>query len=188
MITSFYSKSELQELGFAELGDDVFISRKASIYSAENIKIGSHVRIDDFTVLSGNISIGNYVHIAVYTALFGGSVGIVIDDFANLSSRVAVYAISDDYSGEYMTNPMVTENYKNTLEARVMIGRHVIIATGCTILPGIILEEGCAVGAMSLVKENVNAWTIVAGIPARYIKQRSRSLLELEFKLLQEEE
>lgn len=180
MLTSFYSESELSELGFAELGEEVFISRKASIYGAEKIRIGSHVRIDDFTVLSGNIEIGNYVHIAVYTALFGGSEGIFIKDFANLSSRTAVYALSDDYSGEFMTNPMVPDIYKNTLEGKVSIGKHVIIATGCTILQGVSLGEGCAIGAMSLVKEDVKPWTVMAGIPAKYLKPRSRNLLKQE--------
>lgn len=186
-MTSFYSRSELLDLGFAELGEEVFISRKASVYGAGNIHIGNHVRIDDFTVLSGNVSIGNYVHIAVFTALFGGNEGIFIQDFANLSARIAVYALSDDYSGEFMTNPMVPETYKNTLESRVLIGKHAIIASGCTILPGVSLGEGCAIGAMSLVKKDVEPWTIAAGIPARYVKPRSRKLLELEEQFLQAE-
>lgn len=179
-MAGFYSKSELLDIGFAELGEEVFISRKASIYGASNIHIGSHVRIDDFTVLSGNIHIGDYVHIAVFTSLFGGNAGIFIQDFANLSSRIAVYALSDDYSGEFMTNPMIPETYKNTLEGKVTIGKHAIIATGCTILPNTDLGDGCAVGAMSLVKKNVEPWTIAAGIPAGYIKPRSKKLLELE--------
>lgn len=179
-MTSYYSKNELIDLGFAELGEEVLISRKASIYGTSNIHIGNHVRIDDFTVLSGNIHIGNYVHIAVFTALFGGNAGIFIQDFANLSSRIAVYALSDDYSGEFMTNPMVPDIYKNTLEGRVSIGKNVIIATGCTILQGVSLGEGCAIGAMSLVKEDVQPWTVMAGIPAKYLKPRSRKLLKQE--------
>ena len=138
-MTSFYSRDELLGMGFASLGNEVYISRKASVYGAENISVGSHVRVDDFVVLSGNITIGDYVHIAVFTSLFGGDAGIVVDDFANLSSRVAIYARSDDYSGEFMTNPMVLEKYKNTLESKVTIGKHVIIATGSTVLPGVSL-------------------------------------------------
>lgn len=185
-MTSFYSRTELYKLGIADLGEEVFISKKASIYGAENMKIGSHVRIDDFVILSGTISIGNYVHIAAATLLYGGSQGIDILDFANLSSRVAVYAVSDDYSGDFMTNPMIPEKYKKTIEGKVVIGKHVIIASGCTILPNVSLGEGCGVGAMSLVKKNVDSWTIVAGIPARYIKQRSQRLLELENLFLQD--
>lgn len=186
-MTSFYSRDELDGIGFAEVGQEVFISRKASIYGAENMRIGNHVRIDDFTVLSGKITIGDYVHIAVFTSLFGGNAGIDIGDFANLSSRIAVYALTDDYSGEFMTNPMVMEKYKNTIEHGVTIGKHVIIATGVTVLPGVTLGEGSAVGAMSLVKENVEPWAIAAGIPARRIKARSIRLLKLERQFLKEE-
>lgn len=184
---SFYSRDELGRIGFASVGQEVFISRKASIYGSENICIGSHVRIDDFAVLSGKITIGDYVHIAVSTVLFGGNAGIAIGDFANLSSRIAVYAISDDYSGEFMTNPMVAEKYKNTIEHRVVIGKHVIIATGVTILPGASLGEGSAVGAMSLVKESVEPWTVAAGIPAKPIKPRGKRILELEKEFMAEE-
>lgn len=185
MSTSFYTQEELLEIGFTSVGNDVLISRKTSIYGASKMTIGNHVRIDDFAILSGNITIGSYVHIAAATLLFGGNAGIVIQDFANLSSRIAVYAVSDDYSGEYMTNPMTPEKYKNIIEEKVIIGKHVIIATGCTILPGVSLGEGCAVGAMSLIKKDVEPWSMVAGTPARYIKPRSRKLLELEHQFVQ---
>lgn len=56
MATSFYSDEELQQMGFAHVGHDVMISRKASIYGASNIWIGNHVRVDDFCVLSGKIT------------------------------------------------------------------------------------------------------------------------------------
>lgn len=184
---SFYSRDELDSIGFASVGQEVFISRKASIYGAEKISIGNHVRIDDFAVLSGRIAIEDYVHIAVFTSLFGGNAGIVIGNFANLSSRIAVYALSDDYSGEFMTNPMVGEKYKNTIERKVVIGKHAIVATGVTVLPGVSLGEGSAVGAMSLVKEDVEPWTIAAGIPAKPIKPRSKRILELEQNFKDEE-
>ena len=186
-MNSFYSIEELQNIGFQKLGKDVNISRKVSIYSAEHICIHDHVRIDDFVVLSGCIEIGSYVHIATLTVIFGGKAGVYIKDFANISSRVALYAISDDYSGEYMTNPMIAETYKNTQHEPVFIEKHVIIATGSTVLPGVRLGEGCAVGAMSLVKQNVQSWTMVGGIPAHYLKERKRKILELEKDFLQQE-
>jgi galactoside O-acetyltransferase len=66
---SFLTEEELAALGLASCGEDVKISRKTSIYGAERIAIGDHVRIDDFCVISagaGGISIGSHVHIAVY--------------------------------------------------------------------------------------------------------------------------
>lgn len=81
MATSFYSEEELQQMGFAHVGHDVMISRKASIYGASNIWIGNHVRVDDFCVLSGKITFGNYIHVAVTTTLFGGTAGITFEDY-----------------------------------------------------------------------------------------------------------
>ena len=129
-----YSRVELLKMGFKTLGKDVRVSTWASIYSPECIELGNHVRIDDFCVLSGAIHIGNFVHVAVYSGLFGGSKGIFVDDFANISSRVCVYALSDDYTGLSMTNPMVPNRYKCVDHGRVEIGKHVIIGTCSTVM------------------------------------------------------
>jgi Acetyltransferase (isoleucine patch superfamily) len=188
MADSFYTMDELREIGFKSLGDsDIFISRKASIYGTGNITVGNHVRIDDFCLLSGKITIGEYVHIAAYAALFGGSCGIVLKDFSGISSRSAVYAQTDDYSGDYLTNPAVPEQYRNVREGTVTLEKHVLVGSGCTILPDITIGEGTAVGSMSLVNQSLDSWGIYAGIPCRRIKERSRKLLEAE-KLLRSED
>lgn len=168
------------QLGLAHVGEGSRISKYANIYSADHIVIGDHVRIDDFCILSGNIEIGSYVHIAAYSALYGGSAGILIDDYANISSRVSVYTISDDYSGETMSNPMIPDEYKNVTSAPVHIGRHVIIGSTSVILPGVTLYEGSAFGSFSFINHDSEPWSINAGIPFRKIKERSMNLLELE--------
>ena len=157
MINSFYTEDELKQLGFAKIGKDVLISRKASIYGANKIQIGNNVRIDDFCVLSGRITIGNYVHIAVYSALFGGDMGIELKDFTCLSSRNVVYAISDDYSGRSLTNSTVPDKYKNIVAGKIMLEKHVLVGSGCTILPGVSIGEGSAIGSMSLVNKSVDS-------------------------------
>lgn len=177
---SFYSSDELKELGLVHFGKNVLISRKVSIYGAEKINVGNNVRIDDFCILSGKITFNNYIHIAAYTALYGGSKGIEIHDFANISSRVSIYSISDDYSGETMTNPMIPDKYKNVRSEEVVIERHVIIGAACVVLPGVVLKEGSSFGAMTLINKSSESWSINAGIPSRKIKNRSRNLLELE--------
>lgn len=183
-MNSFYSENELREIGFAHCGHNVLISRKASIYSERKISIGDNVRIDDFCILSGEITLGNYIHIAAYTALYGGDKGIVIQDFANISSKICIYSISDDYSGETMTNPMIPDKYKNIKSEKVVIERNVIIGSGCTILPGVVLKEGSSFGAMTLINRSSEPWSINAGIPFKKIKDRSKALLELESKFI----
>ena len=179
MADSFLSISELKSLGLKSFGENVLISRKTSVYGASTISIGDNVRIDDFCILSGKIKIGSYVHISAYTALYGNS-GIDIGDFVTISGRILVYSENDDYSGEFMTNPMLPEGYTNVKGAKVIFEKHSIVASGSIILPGVILGEGSCIGAMSLVKNNLDPWTIYAGVPAKQIKERKRNILELE--------
>lgn len=180
------TEGEIKKLGFKHVGKDVAISKKASFYSPEKISIGNHVRIDDFCVLSGKIEIGNYAHVTVYSAIFGGDAGVWISDFCNISSRVVFYALSDDFSGETMTSPLIPEKYKNVMQDKVVLEKHVIIGTSSVVLPGAYLAEGAAFGAFSLIKGKIDAWTINAGIPCKKIKERSRNVLKLEKKFIEE--
>ncbi len=180
------NRSALLGLGFASIGDDVRISDRASFYGAERIHIGNHVRIDDFCVLSagaGGIRLGNHIHIAVYSSLIGAG-AIHLDDFCNISSRVSIYSSSDDYSGAFMTNPMVPAEYTNVTCEPVTIGRHVIVGSGSIVLPGVTLHEGVAVGALSLVNRDCDTFGIYAGSPAKRVKERQRNLLVLEQEFL----
>ncbi len=180
------SRQAIEEMGFASVGNSVQISDRASFYGTSRIALGDNVRIDDFCVLSagvGGISIGQHVHVAVYSSLIGAG-RITLGDFSNISSRVAIYSSSDDYSGVTMTNPTVPTEYTGVIHADVFLGRHVIIGSGSVILPGIKLEEGVAVGALSLVTKNCEAFGVYAGNPARRIKERKRNLLALEQKLI----
>ena len=155
------------------------MGRKASIYSGESIEIGDYVRIDDFCILSGKIKIGSYVHISAYTSLFGGTMeGIEMDNYTTISSRCAVYALTDDYSGEYMTNAVIPAEYKNVCEKKVSIKQFAIVGSGSTILPGVVINEGVAIGAMSLVNRDLESWGIYVGIPCRKLRNRSKKMLD----------
>ncbi len=180
MTHNFYTDEELKAFGFKQIGTNVLISKKASIYSPQHIVLGSNIRIDDFCILSGTITLGNYIHIAAYTSLCGGNQGIVLEDFVNLSRKIEIFAISDDFSGASMTNPMIPNAYKKLIEGRVWLKKHVIVGTGTVILPGVVLEEGSAIGALSLVKASTEPWSINAGIPSRKVKDRKRDLLRME--------
>lgn len=179
-MTSFYSQEELMQFGFQALGENVLISKKASIYGAEKMTIGSNVRIDDFCLLSGSVHLGNYIHIAAYSAIYGGNRGVFVDDFANISSRVTIYSVSDDYSGESMTNPMIPDKFKKVYSAAVYLERHVIIGASSVVLPGTTLKEGSSFGSFSLIKQDAEPWSINIGIPCKKVKDRKKDLLEME--------
>jgi len=182
---AWLSNVQLEAMGFSCVGRNVKLSDKASYYNCKNIRIGNNVRVDDFCVLSagiGGIDIGDYVHIAVYSSLIGAG-NISLANFSNISSRVSIYSSNDDYSGATMSNPTVPAEFANVQHADVKIGKHVIIGAGSILLPGVTLEEGVAVGALSLIRKDCHSFGIYMGIPAKRIGERKRDLLVLEKKL-----
>lgn len=184
---AFLTRDEIDSMGFHSVGENTYLSDRASYYNCKKISIGNNVRIDDFAVLSageGGIQIGNYIHIAVYSSLIGAG-RIILRDFSNISSRVSIYSSNDDYSGEYMTNPMLPAELTNVTSQSVTIGKHVIVGSGTVILPGLCIEDGAAIGALSLVTKNCEEFGIYIGTPAKKIKERKRNLLELEKNIKQ---
>ncbi len=184
--TSFYNSQELKKIGLKKYGNSVLISRKASIYSPEKISLGNNVRIDDFTILSGSITIGSYVHIAAYVALYGKK-GIILEDYTSLSPHAIIFSASDDFSGNYLANPVIPEKYTNVWGGEVIIRKYVLVGAGSIVLPCVKIGEGAGIGAMSLVNRNLEGWKIYTGVPVRFIKNRSKALLEKEKELLSEE-
>jgi dTDP-4-amino-4,6-dideoxy-D-glucose acyltransferase len=181
----FLSERALLDIGFARVGENVQIDDGARFYGADRISLGSNVRIDGFAVLSAGpdgIAIGDYVHLAV-GALISGAARIELHDFANISSRVAIYSSNDDYHGYSLTNPTVPDRFRKVHTAPVVIGKHVIVGSGALILPGVTIGIGAAVGALTIVKHDVAPFTIVAGPSGRVIGKRRDDLLALEAEL-----
>ena len=162
-----------------KVGENVKIHKKASVYGARNITIGDNVRIDDFCVLvaTGNLHIGSFVHIPPFCFL-GAKFGIYIGDYTSLAHGVKIYSSADDYSGEKLTGCLVSSSLTAS-GSEVRIGKHCIIGANSVILPGVILEDGVAVGALSLVKNHLKGFGVYAGVPARFIKARSKEMLKL---------
>lgn len=180
----YLSRELLLTMGFRRLGEHVRISDKASIYSPEEIEIGDYSRIDDFCLISGRVVIGRNVHIAAYCNLAGGIAGIYLADFVGLAYGCHVFSQTDDYSGNTMTNPTIPSQYKHETKEPVYLERHTIVGTQSVIMPGVTLAEGTSVGAMSLIRQSTQPWSIYFGVPARRQKERSRKLLEHEAAFL----
>jgi galactoside O-acetyltransferase len=183
---SFIKQEELEKMGFKFLGENVLISDKCSIYNPKNISIDDNTRIDDFCILSAGelgIEIGKYVHIACYSSLIGNG-KIIMKDYSGISSRVSVYSSSDNYDGEWMTNPCLPKKFTNTIHKDVIIGKHVVIGSNSVVLPGVNLCDGCSVGAMTLVNKSIDEPYVCAGIPIKTIKERKSNIFDLEKKLL----
>ena len=154
------------------------ISPNAKFYG--NIVLGSNVRVDDFAILTGNIIVGDNIHIACYSFFSGGN-GIIIEDFAQFAPRTTLLSGSDDYSGNSLVGPQIPDEFKPYLKkGQIIIKRHVLLGTNTTVMPGVTIGDGVSVGAYSFVNQDLEPWGIYAGVPAKFIKHRSREMLNLE--------
>jgi galactoside O-acetyltransferase len=186
MNSGYYSPDELKDFNFKACGENVLISRKASLYMTSKMSFGHDVRIDDFCLLIGDIEVGSYVHIAAYTGIHVSIGKVTISDFCAFSSGVTIYTTSDDYTGEFIPGNVPSE-YKKYNSKDIFFGRHAVVGTQSVILPGAYLPEGVAVGACSLVKKHLKPWWVYFGVPVQKLYERKRDLLQLEKQFLEAE-
>lgn len=155
-----------------------WVNPNVSIYG--NVKTGDRVRIDNYSILTGDIEIGNNVHIGCYVFL-SGQHGIILEDYVQISAKVVLLSGSDDYSGNSLVGPTIPAEFKPHMQTgKIIIERHALIGAGSVVMPGVTIGEGVAVGAMSFVNKSLEPWGVYAGIPAKRIKDRSKKMLELQ--------
>lgn len=168
-----YSDSELEDMGFQSLGKNVLISRLARIYTPHKINLGSHVRIDDFVILSGAISLGSFIHLGAFASITGGdgvSSSVKFGDFCGMSSYSKIFATSDDFAGGYLVGPCVPESTRNVKASHIILQKHCHIGSHSLVLPGGSFEIGACLGPMSLnMGRKLKAWGYYLGNPAKRI-------------------
>lgn len=171
----FLSESQLDALGFHARGTNVLIHSTCVLVGCERMSIGSHVRIDPFCVLSAGegIRIGSHVHIAGH-CMFAGAALIDIQDFVGISHGSKVLSSTDNFTAGVLTGPTIPDEYKKVLSAKVTFGRHSVVGAQGVVLPGVHVGEGATVGALALIKDDLEPWSVSVGCPARKIGMRNK--------------
>ncbi|MBX9684740.1 MAG: acyltransferase [Hyphomicrobium sp.] len=118
-------------------------------YSGVRITIGADCTVNPFTVLYGHggLTIGNFVRIATHTVIVPAN-----HIFADRDVPITKQGLS---------------KLGVVIEDDVWIGAHV------TILDGVTVGRGSVIAAGAVVNANVEPYSIVGGLPAKVIGQRS---------------
>jgi acetyltransferase-like isoleucine patch superfamily enzyme len=110
------------------------------------------------------VEFGDDVYLAEYVHVWGAG-GVYVGNRVMVGAHSAISSVTHDYS---TTNPMIT-----TLVLKpVVIGDDVWIGSNAVIIPGVTIGSGAVVGAGAVVTRDVAPRSIVAGVPARAIKNR----------------
>lgn len=115
--------------------------------------------------LPETISFGDRVQTAAFVHIWGGA-EVQIGDDTLIAARVCISSLSHDVNalGKQTT-------YRGTLTKNpVRIGRNCWLGTGAIILDGVTIGDNVIVAAGSVVRSDVPSDCVVAGIPARIVR------------------
>lgn len=134
------------------------------IIGLANIEFGKHIIIDDFVLIYAKekITIGNYVHIASFSSISGGG-EFIMEDFSGLASGCRIITGSDDFKDWGFGNPTIANEFRNAKVGKVKIEKFAIVGTNSVVLPDVVIGEGAAVAANSLITKSLEPWGIYVG-------------------------
>lgn len=162
-------RAMLYNFYFNKVGKFSYIGKPLFIYGAKKITLGERVRIYPHVRLethgSGEIIIGNNVSVGQNLHMSAG-MKMYIGDNTTISSNVLITDIDHNFSEldiHIMEQSLIIKETK--------IGNNCFIGSGAKILPGTVLGKQCIVGANSVVKGVFPEYCVIAGAPAKIIKQ-----------------
>lgn len=156
-----------------QIGDNVEFKRNIEIrvHGNSTTLIGNKVRLDrGIRILSANnarIEIGEGTKIGLYTVLNGGDsikIGkkVLISGFVYL--QTSMHGFKDKSKG------VQDQGYDH---APVVLGDDVWLGTHVVVMPGCVLGKGAVSGSNAVITKSVDEYTVVAGIPAKPLKERT---------------
>jgi len=161
-------------MNFKKKGHNVQIYKPTVLINPDKFELGNNIIISEFCHIYGGtgVKIGNHVHVSTGVSVGGGG-QLTIGDFCNISAGAHIINGTDSIENA-LVGATIPSDYRDVSRSFVTLERLSWVATNATILPGITVGEGAVVAAGSVVTEDVQPWTIIAGNPARYIKDRSK--------------
>lgn len=176
----------------------IFLGKKAKIKFKKKISFGRSVIVGDYVEINAlskqGVKIGDNVSILKGTIIectgvirhlgegleIGNNVGIAQNCFIQVRGRVKIgnNVIFGPGVSLFSENHVFSDsskfiNEQDVTRQGIIIENGVWIASGATILDGVTIGENSIVAAGSVVNKNVPPMTIVGGIPAKILKQRT---------------
>lgn len=167
-----HGDGRLQPDRFARLGTGVTFEAGVLVFHPEHIEIGDNVYVGHRAVLKGyyknRLVIGADTWIG-QDAFLHSAGGITIGRAVGIGPRVSVLTSQHVPDDARLEIPVL---FCPLRFAPVSLGDGCDIGIGAVVLPGVSIGEGAIIGAGAVVTENVPAYEVWAGVPARCLRSR----------------
>lgn len=155
---------------FAALGPDCVFETGVLVFHPENIRLGRNVYVGHYAILKGyyknTMRIGDETWIG-QQCFFHAAGGIDIGARVGVGPGVRIITSFHREAGRH------TPILFSPIEFRpVVIEDDVDLGVGTTVLPGVRIGRGAQVGAGAVVTTDVAPYSVVAGVPARVLRER----------------
>lgn len=153
------------------IGSKCYIERSCHFRGLQNITFGSQVSIgsnSNFFADKGSITIGNKTSFNINTnvnASVGGN--IFIGNQCMIGTNVVIHASNHKFDDRDI--PILNQGHDCAdiyIEDNVWLGANVIV------LAGVRIGAGAVVAAGAVVNKDVPGFSVVGGVPAKFIKNR----------------
>lgn len=169
---TFFNISKIQYGKFLRLGNQVYVSAlsKNGIQFGDNVSIGAFSRVIVSTSLNeigDTISIGNNVGIGEF-AYLGGAGSLEIGDECIVGQYFSCHPENHNYQ-----NTTISIRHQGVTRKGIKIGKNCWIGSKVTILDGVTIGNGSIIAAGSVVNKSFPENSIIGGIPAKLLKNRT---------------
>ncbi len=155
---------------FFALGENVVFEPGVLVFHPGRISLGSNVYVGHNAILKGyhrrRMLIGDDTWIG-QGCFFHSAGGLRIGRAVGIGPMVKL--LTSVHRDHDLAKPLICHDLKF---AEIVIGDGADVGVGAIVLPGVRIGEGAQVGAGAVVTRDVEAFTVVAGNPARVLRKR----------------
>lgn len=129
-------------------------------------RLGQHSVIESYSCINnavGDVLIGDHTRIGLHNTIIGP---VIIGNHVHLAQGITVTALN-----HLFTDPQLRIDEQGVSTNPIIIQDDVWIGANAVILPGVHIGNHVVVAAGAVVNHDVPAHSLVAGIPAKIIKQ-----------------
>jgi acetyltransferase-like isoleucine patch superfamily enzyme len=148
---------------------------RANTEQTTGISIGDHSTVHESALIAANlgqVTIGRHSWIGPFCLIYGNG-NVSIGDNVLIAAHTSVNTVSHHF--ERCDIPI---NDQGIYCDPVSIEDDAWIGMNAVILQGVTIGQGAIVGAGAVVTRDVPPWSIVMGVPARIVSQRSNAPVE----------